>query len=69
MAFGLVGGPVTAANPGTVKIDGVPFDMVPNNEPHPGCIFQLQFFGSPEGTDATGSTAARATTASTAAWA
>ena len=28
--------------------------MVPNNEPHPGCIFQLQFFGSPEGTDATG---------------
>ena len=28
--------------------------MVPNNEPHPGCVFQLQFFGSPEGTDATG---------------
>ena len=51
MAFGLVGGPVTAANPGTVKIDGVPFDMVPNNEPHPGCVFQLQFFGFPEGTD------------------
>lgn len=51
MAFGLVGGPVTAANPGTVKIDGVPFDMVPNNEPHPGCLFQLQFFGFPEGTN------------------
>ena len=51
MALGLVSGPVTAANPGTVKIDGVPFDMVPNNEPHPGCLFQLQFFGFPEGTD------------------
>ena len=50
MAFGLVGGPVSASNPGTVKIDGIPFDQVPNNEPHPGCLFQLQFFGFPTGT-------------------
>lgn len=43
--------PVTAANPGTVKIDGVPWDDVQNNEPHPGCVFRLQFFGFPENTD------------------
>src|SRR5205823_4939334 len=42
--------PVFASNPGTVKIDGVPFDQVPNNEPHPGCDFELQFFGFPTGT-------------------
>lgn len=49
MGFAL--GPVSAANPGTVKIDGVPFDLVPDNQPHPGCLFRLQFFGFPEGTD------------------
>jgi hypothetical protein len=36
-------------NNGTVKIDGVNFDDAPNNEPHPGCIFQVDFYGYDEG--------------------
>ena len=32
-------------NNGTVKIDGRPFDDAPNNEPHPGCVFQVDFYG------------------------
>ncbi len=38
-----------AANPpgnnGTIKIDGVPFDDHPDNQPHVGCIFQVDFYG------------------------
>ena len=30
---------------GTVKIDGVPFDTAPDNEPHVGCRFQVDFYG------------------------
>jgi hypothetical protein len=48
--------PVTGAlaadppgNNGTVKIDGVPFDTYPNNEPHVGCVFQVDFYGFDEG--------------------
>ena len=45
--------PVAAANPpgnnGTIKIDGVEWDQHPNNEPHPGCIFQVDFYGFDEG--------------------
>jgi hypothetical protein len=51
MALGFAAVPSSASNPGTVKIDGVLFDNVQDNEPHPGCIFKLQFFGFPEGTD------------------
>jgi hypothetical protein len=36
-------------NNGTVKIDGVPFDTYPNNEPHVGCVFQVDFYGYDEG--------------------
>jgi hypothetical protein len=36
-------------NNGTVKIDGVEFDTHPNNEPHVGCIFQVDFYGYDEG--------------------
>ena len=32
-------------NNGTVKIDGRPFDDAPDNEPHPGCVFQVDFYG------------------------
>jgi hypothetical protein len=32
-------------NNGTIKIDGVPFDDHPNNEPHVGCTFQVDFYG------------------------
>ena len=34
---------------GTVKIDGVEFDSLPNNEPHVGCSFQVDFYGYPAG--------------------
>jgi hypothetical protein len=32
-------------NNGTVKIDGIDFDDHPNNEPHVGCTFQIDFTG------------------------
>ena len=32
-------------NNGTVKVDGVVFDDHPDNEPHPGCSFQIDFYG------------------------
>ena len=37
------GGP--AGNNGTVKIDGTDFDSHPDNEPHVGCVFQVDFYG------------------------
>jgi hypothetical protein len=36
-------------NNGTVKIDGVAFDDYPDNEPHVGCIFQVDFYGYDQG--------------------
>jgi len=36
-------------NNGTVKVDGVDFDDHPNDEPHPGCTFQIDFYGFDEG--------------------
>ncbi|HUF06304.1 MAG TPA: hypothetical protein VMP86_02825 [Candidatus Binatia bacterium] len=36
-------------NNGTVKIDGLPFDNHPNNEPHVGCRFEVDFYGFNEG--------------------
>lgn len=35
-------------NNGTVKIDGVAFDDHPDNEPHVGCVFQVDFTGFDE---------------------
>ena len=35
-------------NNGTVKIDGQPFDTHPDNEPHVGCVFQVDFYGYDE---------------------
>ena len=32
-------------NNGTIKIDGLAFDDHPNNEPHPGCSFEVDFYG------------------------
>jgi hypothetical protein len=34
---------------GTIKVDGVAFDDHPDNEPHVGCIFQVDFYGFDEG--------------------
>jgi hypothetical protein len=42
-------GPNPPGNNGTVKIDGTPFDDAPNNEPHVGCSFQVDFYGYDEG--------------------
>jgi hypothetical protein len=45
--------PALAADPlgnnGTVKIDDRPFDDAPDNEPHVGCRFQVDFYGYDEG--------------------
>jgi hypothetical protein len=38
-----------AGNNGTVKVDGTPFDSSPDNEPHVGCIFQIDFYGFDKG--------------------
>jgi hypothetical protein len=43
---GLAGGQADPpGNNGTIKIDGVDFDDHPNNEPHVGCVFQVDFYG------------------------
>ena len=34
---------------GIVKLDREPFDVAPNNEPHVGCDFQLDFYNYPKG--------------------
>jgi hypothetical protein len=38
---GKAGGP--PGNNGTVKIDGQPFDNHPDNQPHVGCDFEVDF--------------------------
>jgi hypothetical protein len=38
-----------AGDNGTVKIDGRPFDSAPDNEPHVGCKFQVDFYGFDKG--------------------
>lgn len=52
-SFALLTAPSAVADPpgnnGTVKIDGVEFDTHPDNEPHVGCIFQVDFYGFDEG--------------------
>ena len=41
--------PNPPGNNGTIKIDGMPFDDAPDNEPHVGCMFQVDFYGFDEG--------------------
>ncbi len=43
------GAPNPPGNNGTIKIDDVPFDQHPNNEPHVGCTFQVDFYGYDQG--------------------
>ena len=38
-----------AGNNGTVKIDGEPLDDSPNNNPHVGCNFEVDFYGFDQG--------------------
>jgi len=41
--------PDPAGDNGTVKIDRLPFDSDPDNQPHVGCQFQVDFYGFDEG--------------------
>ncbi len=41
--------PNPPGNNGTVKVDREPFDDAPDNEPHVGCTFQIDFYGFDEG--------------------
>jgi hypothetical protein len=41
--------PNPPGNNGTIKVDDVPFDDAPNNEPHVGCVFQVDFYGFDQG--------------------
>jgi hypothetical protein len=36
-------------NNGTVKVDGIDFDTHPDNQPHVGCQFQIDFYGYDKG--------------------
>jgi len=52
LAGGAIAAPSISAAPGnppgangTVKIDAAPFDSHPNNQPHVGCSFQVDFYG------------------------
>ena len=38
-------------NNGTVKVDREVFDDAPGNQPHVGCVFQVDFYGFDEGDD------------------
>ena len=53
LALVTLAGPVAAGNPpgnnGTVKVDATPVDQLPDNESHPSCEFQVDFFGFDEG--------------------
>jgi hypothetical protein len=53
MFLGGFGSASAAPNPpgnnGTIKVDDVPFDDDPNNEPHVDCQFQVDFYGYDEG--------------------
>jgi hypothetical protein len=41
--------PNPPGNNGTIKVDREPFDDAPDNEPHVGCTFQVDFYGYDEG--------------------
>jgi hypothetical protein len=41
--------PDPPGNNGTVKVDGMEFDSHPDNEPHVGCTFQIDFYGFDQG--------------------
>jgi hypothetical protein len=53
MVLVLTAGAALAVNPpgnnGTVKVDGTDIDLIPENAPHQGCIFQIEFRGYDQG--------------------
>jgi hypothetical protein len=42
-------GPNPPGDNGTIKVDDQPFDDHPDNEPHVGCTFQIDFYGFDQG--------------------
>ena len=54
VALGVMAAPVGAANPpgnnGTIKVDAKPLDDLPDNESHPSCVFEVDFYGFDQGT-------------------
>lgn len=51
-------------NNGTIKIDGLEWDEHPDNEPHPGCLFEVDFYNHGPDREATLSFTAQAPTGS-----
>jgi len=57
VALAVIGtaGPAGAQDPpgnnGTIKVDDVEFDIHPDNEPHVGCTFEIDWYGYDEGVD------------------
>jgi hypothetical protein len=53
LSLSIMGSASAAGNPpgnnGTVKIEGVNVDKIPDNNPHQGCIFTIEFRGYDEG--------------------
>jgi hypothetical protein len=45
LAFGPTSFAKPPGNNGMVKVDSTPFDDKPNNEPHVGCTFEIDFYG------------------------
>jgi hypothetical protein len=54
VALSSLAAPVSAVNPpgnnGTVKVDAKPVDDLPDNESHPSCVFEVDFYGFDQGT-------------------
>jgi hypothetical protein len=48
-AAGAQAAPDPPGDNGTVKVDGKEFDSHPDNEPHVGCVFEIDFYGFDEG--------------------
>src|SRR5262245_62878750 len=48
-AFASVAAADPVGNNGTIKVDREVFDTDPNNEPHVGCLFQVDFYGFDQG--------------------
>jgi hypothetical protein len=44
-----VAAPNPPGNNGTIKVDAQLFDAAPDDEPHVGCTFQVDFYGYDEG--------------------
>jgi hypothetical protein len=49
LANSALAAPNPPGNNGTIKVDREPFDTAPDNEPHVGCTFQVDFYGYDEG--------------------